>query len=324
MSIVNVVYPDAGRDIEERMAGERLEKIRHIGEFTAHIGRPQSEAEFIERVGDANALMLGWGLPLAVMQAARNLELIAFVGIGVGNFVDVDAAHERGITVCNTPGYADNTVAEHALAMMLATARHLHTLDRELRSGRWNQSLPGMELRGKKLGLVGFGGIGARFAALAHGIGMTVRAWTRNPDPQRARRHGIEFADLDTILRDSDVLSLHAALTPETEGLLDARALALAKPGIILINTARGEIIEEQALLEGLRCGAIAAAALDVYHQEPLPSDHPLLDLDNVLLTPHVAFNTPEATDALLDISIDNIVRYYRGDPINVVTASRQ
>jgi D-3-phosphoglycerate dehydrogenase len=321
MSGIRIVYPDANRQIGELMAGARLEKVQQAGQFTAHFGRPENDQQFVQRIGDANALMLGWGLPVDVMKAAPNLELIAFVGIGVGNFVDLEAAVDGGITVCNTPGYADDTVAEHALAMMLATARHLGRLDRDLREGRWNQSLPGLELRGKKLGLVGFGGIGARFAALARTIGMSVRAWTRNPSPQRARQHGIEFADLDAILRDSDVLSVHAALTPDTEGLLDSRALAITKPGVIIINTARGEIIEENALLTLLRSGHIAGAGLDVYQQEPLPSDHPLLSLDNVLLTPHVAFNTPEATLALLDISIDNIVHYYGGDPINVVAA---
>jgi D-3-phosphoglycerate dehydrogenase len=305
----------------ELMAGARLEKLQQAGQFTAHFGRPENDQQFVQRIGDANALMLGWGLPVDVMKAAPNLELIAFVGIGVGNFVDLEAAVDGGITVCNTPGYADDTVAEHALAMMLATARHLGRLDRDLREGRWNQSLPGLELRGKKLGLVGFGGIGARFATLARALGMSVRAWTRNPSPQRARQHGIEFADLDVILRHSDVLSVHAALTPDTEGLLDSRALALTKPGVIIINTARGEIIEEDALLTLLRSGHIAGAGLDVYQQEPLPFGHPLLSLDNVLLTPHVAYNTPEATLALLDISIDNIVHYYGGDPINVVAA---
>jgi len=321
MGSARIVYPDANQHIVELMTGARLERLQVAGQFTAHVGQPENDGHFIERIGDASALMLGWGLPVDVMKAAPNLELIAFVGIGAGNFVDMDTAVARGITVCNTPGYADDTVAEHALAMMLATARNLGRLDRGLREGRWDQSVPGLELRGKKLGLVGFGGIGARFAALAHGIGMTVRAWTRNPSPQRARQHGIEFADLDSILRDSDVLSVHTALTPDTEDLLDGRALALTKPGVIIINTARGEIIEENALLTSLRSGHVAAAGLDVYHQEPLPSDHPLLSLDNVLLTPHVAFNTPEATLALLDISIDNILHYYRGDPVNVVAA---
>lgn len=323
MSEVLIVYPDANQQIVELMTDVRLQRMQEAGQFTAHMGRPEDDRQFIERIGDASALMLGWGLPVDVMNAAPNLELVAFVGIGAGNFVDVDAAVDRGITVCNTPGYADNTVAEHALAMMLATARNLHRLDRDLREGRWNQSIPGLELRGKTLGLVGFGGIGARFAALARGLGMTVRAWTRNPSPQRAHEHGIEFVELDAILRDSDVLSLHAALTPETEGLLDSRALAKTRPGVIVINTARGELIEESALLTALRSGHVAAAGLDVYHQEPLPSRHPLFAFDNVLLTPHVAFNTPEATHALLDISIDNIVHYYRGEPINIVAAPR-
>lgn len=322
MKDIHVVYPDANRQISELMAGPRLARVQEAGRFTAYVGRPENDRQFIERIGDARALMLGWGLPVDVMTAAPNLELIAFVGIGAGNFVDLERAAERGITVCNAPGYADDTVAEHALAMMLAAARHLCRLDRDLRGGRWNQTLPGVELGGKQVGLVGFGGIGARFAALAKGIGMNVRAWTRNPDPQRAREHDIEFADLEDILRDSDVLSVHAALTPETEGLLDERALSLTKPGVIIVNTARGEIIEEDALLAALRSGHVAAAGLDVHHHEPLPADHPLLALDNVLLTPHVAFNTPEATLALLDITVDNVVNYFRGDPTNVVAAT--
>jgi D-3-phosphoglycerate dehydrogenase len=318
---MRIVYPDANQPIAELMSGTRLERIRQAGEFVIHIGKPESDAQFIERIGDADALMLGWGLPADVMRAAPNLELVAFVGIGAGNFVDLDAAVSRGITVCNTPGYADNTVAEHALAMMLALARHIVRLDRDMRAGRWNQEIPGLELRGKNLGLVGFGGIGARFAELARGIGMNVRAWTRNPSAARARQHGIEFVNLDTILRESDVISLHAALTAETRNLLDSAALAATKPGVIIINTARGEIIEESTLLEALHSGHIAGAALDVFHAEPLTSDHPLLTLDNVLLTPHVAYNTPEATHALLDISVDNIVNYSRGKPVNVVAA---
>jgi D-3-phosphoglycerate dehydrogenase len=321
---MRIVYPDANQPIAALMTSARLARIREAGEFTIHSDRPVSDAQFIERIADADALMLGWALPADVMRAAPNLELIAFVGIGAGNFVDLDAAAVRGITVCNTPGYADNTVAEHALAMMLALARHVARLDRDLRAGRWNQTLSGLELRGKKLGLVGFGGIGARFADLAGGIGMQVRAWTRNPSPERARRHGIEFVDLDTILRESDVISLHTALTPETSGVLDAKAFDVMKPGVIIVNTARGEILDEDALLAALASGHVAGAALDVFHHEPLPADHPLLSFDNVLVTPHVAFNTPEANHALLDISIDNIVSYARGHPVNVVAGPQK
>ena len=318
---MRIVYPDANEPIAELMTGDRLARIREAGEFAIHVGQPQNDGQFIERIADADALMLGWGLPADVMRAAPSLELIAFVGIGAANFVDLDAAVKQGIMVCNTPGYADNTVAEHALAMMLALARHLGRLDRDLRAGRWNQAVPGMELRGKRLGLVGFGGIGARFADLARAVGMTVRAWTRNPSPERAHRHGVEFVALDTILRESDVISVHAALAPETRHLIDAKSLDRVKPGVIIINTARGEIIEEDALLCALRSGRVAGAALDVFHEEPVPSDHPILALDNVLVTPHVAYNTPEATHALLDISIDNIVSYSRGSPVNVVAA---
>lgn len=321
MNETHIVYPDANQHISDLMSGARLARVEQAGRFAAHVGRPQSDREYIERIGNARGLMLGWGLPTDVMMAAPNLELVAFVGIGAGNFVDLDRAVARGITVCNTPGYADDTVAEHALALMLAAARSVCRLDRDLRAGRWNQSVPGLELRGKQVGLVGFGGIGARFAALAKGIGMNVRAWTRNPDGQRAREHDIEFVDLDTILRESDILSVHVALTPETDGLLDARALSLTKPGVIVINTARGEIIDEDALQAALRSEHVAAAGLDVYHEEPLPADHPLLELDNVILTPHVAFNTPGATLALLDITIDNVVNYFRGAPTNVVAA---
>lgn len=321
MSDVRIVYPDANPHIAELFDDARLARVHGVGGFAIHTGEPENEDDFIDRIGDANAVMLGWGMPVDVMRAARKLELIAFIGIGAGNFVDLDEAARRGITVCNAPGYADNTVAEHALAMILATARHLGRLDRALRAGRWDQSLPALELRGKRLGLVGFGGIGARLAELARGIGMNVRAWTRNPDAGRAERHGIEFTTLETILRESDVLSVHVALTAQTRNLLDARALELMKSGTMLVNTARGEIVDENALLAALRSGHIAAAGLDVYGDEPLPAGHALLELDNVLLTPHVAYNTPEATEALLDISIDNVVHYYGDGPVNVVAA---
>lgn len=316
-----VVYPDASAQIAQALDGARSTRLAEVAELEVHTGAPGNLSEFVQRIGDAEALILGWGLPVEVMREATNLELIAFTGIGAGNFVDLDEATRRGITVCNTPGYADHTVAEHALAAMLAVSRNLARLDRDLRRGHWNQSLPGLELRGKSLGLVGFGGIGARLAELARGIGMDVRAWTRNPSAERARRHAIEFVELESVLRASDVISVHVALTDETRNLLDAEALAITKPGVLLVNTARGEIIDEDALLDALRRGHVAGAAIDVFHTEPLPPDHPLLDIDSVLLTPHVAFNTPEATLALLDISIDNVVQYFRGNPVNVVAA---
>ena len=321
MSAQRIVYPDASEHIAALIEGTRRERLTALGAFHIHIGPPASDDEFVARIGDATALILGWGLPVAVMRAAPSLELVSFCGIGAGNFVDLREAARRGITVCNTPGYADDTVAEHALALMLGAARHLRRLDRQLRDGRWNQELPGIELGGKTLGLVGFGGIAARLAALARALGMHVLAWTRRPDAERARRHGVEFVPLESLLERCDVLSIHVALGPETEGLIDAQALARTRPGVIVVNTARGQILDENALVAALRSGHVAGAGLDVFATEPIPKTHPLTAFDNVLLTPHVAYNTPEATAKLLDIAIDNVVQYASGSPINVVNA---
>ena len=315
-----IVYPDASEQIAGLLDGARRERLGALGTFRVHIGPPADRDEFVSRIGDATALVLGWDLPVDVMRAAPHLELVSFCGIGAGNFVDLHEASRRGITVCNTPGYADDTVAEHALALMLGVARHLRRLDFNLRAGNWEQELAGIELGGKTLGLVGFGGIAARLAHFANALGMRVLAWTRRPDAHRARRHSVEFVPLEALLEQCDVLSIHVALTPETEGLIDAAALARTRRGVIVVNTARGQILDEEALITALRSAHVAGAGLDVFANEPLPENHPLTRLDNVLLTPHVAYNTPEATAKLLDIAVDNIVHYANGSPINVLT----
>jgi D-3-phosphoglycerate dehydrogenase len=258
------------------------------------------------------------------MTQTPTLEILSFTGIGASNFIDLPAAAAQGITVCNCPGYADNTVAEHTLALLLAAARHVPRLDAELRDGHWNQSLDGMELREKQLGLVGFGGIGRRVFELARAFGMTVKVWTRNPSEARAREHDVEFVSLDKLLQTSDVISLHVALTDDTQGLINAGRIKQMKPGAILINTARGEIVDEAALVDALKERHLKAAGLDVYQQDPLPVEHPLLKLDNVVLSPHVAYNTPEAGDAIYEIAVENIVKYYEGNPINIVASPRQ
>ena len=277
--------------------------------------------EYEARISNATAIMIGWALPVEVMRKAPRLEVISYLGTGAANMIDLDEAAARGITVSNTPGYGDNAVAEHALALLFAAARDVPRLDRTLRTEGWNQLDPGFELRGKKLGVIGLGGIGSRVAELAGALGMEVLAWTRNPSPERARRSGVTFAPLETVLAESDVVSLHLLLTPETENMLGAAELDRMKPGAVFINTARAELVDEAALVERLRSGHIGAAGLDVYLQEPLPTDHPLLGLDNVTATPHVGFNTPEATMAMVDLAIDNLVHYFAGDPINVVAA---
>ena len=314
-----IVYPDAGEHLEDELSEASRRKLDALGGLVVHYGRPESDEAYVCRIGDAQALLLGWDLPAEVMLAAPALELVVFTGIGAARFVDLPKAAAKGITVCNCPGYSDNTVAEHALALLFATARHVPRLDADLRAGRWNQSSMGMELRGRRLGIVGFGGVGRRFAALARAIGMQVVAWTRNPDPERARAAGIEFVPLDRLLAECDAVSLHLAGTPETEGMIDAAAIARMKPGALFVNTARGELVDEAALVDALRKGRIRTAGIDVYREEPLPASHPFLRLDNVVLSPHVAYNTPEAAVALHDIAVECLVRYFAGDPIHVV-----
>ena len=314
-----IVYPDADSEDRTSFTADRLARLEQVGRFVIHYGRPANPQEYAERVAGATGLLLGWDLPAEVMAGMEDLELISFVGIGVSKFVDLKLAHARGVTVCNTPGYASNTVAEHALALMMAACRHVPRLDAELRGGAWNQGLSGMELRGKTIGLIGFGGIGQRFCEICQALGMTVLVWTSNPDDNRARRFGIEFVPMNQLLEASDIVSLHLAQTPESEGLLGAGELARMRPGAILVNTARGEIVDESALVDALSSGHLRAAALDVFVEEPLPASNPLCALDNVVFSPHIGFKTPESVEALYDIAIDNVVNYFRGEPTNVL-----
>ena len=316
-----IVFADADTPMMPLMAGARLARVEALGAFSVYEGLAADAADYEARIAEATAIIIGWELPVEVMRKAPRLEVISFLGTGAANNIDLPEAAARGITVSNTPGYGDNAVAEHALALLFAVARDIPRLDRTLRTEGWNQLDPGFELRGKKLGLIGLGGIGSRMAELATALGMEVLAWTRNPSPERARRAGVTFAPLEDVLGQSDVISLHLLLTPETENLLGAAELDRMKPGAVFINTARAQLVDEAALIERLRDRRIAAAGIDVYRKEPLPRGDPLLGLDNVIATPHVGFNTPEATVAMVDFAIDNLVQYFAGDPINVVTA---
>ena len=300
-----IVCPDADEESLAILQGPRRARLEAIGEMRVHVGRPQNTQEYVERIEDANALLLAWDLPVEAMQAAKKLELIAFTGIGVGSYVNLAAATEQGITVTNTPGYADHTVAEHALALMLALARKIPSQSSDLKLGRWHP-VSGIELQGRHLGIIGFGGIGQRMATLARGIGMTVSLWTLHPE-RYARVGNIEFASLDDLLERSDVVSIHVALGDATHHLLDATRLAQMREGALLINTARGAIVDEKALLDILNRGHLAGAALDVFTQEPLSPDSPLVQHPNVIATPHSAYNTPEANETIYDLAIEAI-----------------
>ncbi len=216
--------------------------------------------------------------------------------------IDLAAAARRGIAVRNTPGVSAVSIAEHTLALLLAVARRIPQADAATRRGEWPRG-QSVELNGKTCGVVGLGAIGRRFAQLAAGIGMRVVAWTMHP----RSLPGIEMVELDELYRTSDVVSIHLRLSPETEGMVGAAQFALMKPGAILLNTARGAIVQEPALLEALQTRRIAGAGLDVFTVEPLPPGHAFTKLPNVVLTPHCAGITPEALEAGLRMAVEKI-----------------
>ncbi|MFT5113135.1 MAG: phosphoglycerate dehydrogenase-like enzyme [Parasphingorhabdus sp.] len=315
----NIVYPDADASSEAEIGAERLRQLESLGSYKSHIGAPEDESEFISRIENADGVMLGWSMSNAVMVAAPRLKVISFTGIGVAKFVDLDQAKRHGITVCNCPGYGDRTVAEHALALLFAVARKIPLHDQNTRRGSWSIAGEGFELLGRSVGLIGFGGIGQQFASLCQALGMRVLVWTRNPDKYRDLHPDYDFVDLQELLSTVDIVSLHVAHSAETEGLLGAAQISCMKDSAVVINTSRGEVIDEQALCDALQNGRLAGAGLDVFATEPLLCDHPLTSAPNTVLTPHIAYATPGASRRIHQIAADNILRYFAGDPINIV-----
>lgn len=252
-----------------------------------------------------------------VFEALPSLKLLSILGTGTDN-VDLDAATRHKVVVTNTPGFAKEAVAEHALGLMLVVARQICGINARMRKGEWPRGLM-MQLQGKTLGLIGLGAIGGQLARIGRGIGMKSIAWTFHPSPQRAKEYGVRFVSLEELLQSADVISLHLRATPQTHHLIGERQLALMRSSAILVNTARGALIDQKALVEALRERRIAGAGLDVFEQEPLPSDSPLFTLDNVVLTPHNAGMTPETIEKGARMAVDNIMNFLQGNPTYVV-----
>lgn len=314
-----IVYPDAPSSWVEFFDNDRVSKLETIGGFSLHIcdARPSPET-LIERIGDAKGIISGWGVSNDVLTALPDLEIISFVGLGAASFFDLSEATRRGVTVTHTLSAA-STIAEHTLALMLAAARNVVVGDREIRQEIWND-LPCFDLSGKTLGLIGFGHIAQAVAPLAKAFGMTVIAWARSPTAETASKYGIGFCSLEALVTASDVISLHLLLNQETEGILSSELLRSTKPGVVIVNTAREQLLDETSLIELLRSGHVGAMATDVFNEEPLPHGHPFKDFENVVMTPHSAAHTPEATAYACDIAIDNLDAYFAGHPKNVAT----
>jgi D-3-phosphoglycerate dehydrogenase len=247
-------------------------------------------------------------LPTDVARRCSGLKHVVFLGTGARSYMNPEELAEFGIDVHLIKGYGDTAVAESAIALMWAAARGLAQMDREMRAGNWLRE-DGMQLTGKTLGLIGFGGIAAEVARIALGSGMRVIAWNRSPKSFA----GVEFVALENLLAESHVVSLHLLLNDETRGFLSASRIAAMRPGVILINTARGAMVDEAAMIDALKSGHIRHAGLDVFNIEPLPADHPLTKLPNVTLSAHSAFRTPEASENLMAAAWEHCRRIAKG-----------
>ncbi len=297
-----------------------LQPLRDRGEVAIYSTRQQSTAELIDRLrGAAAAINVRAYSKFTpeVFEALPELKFLTVMGTGYDN-IDLDAAKRHGVVVANTPTAPTISVAEHTLALMLAVTKNLVPMHNALRAGEWKH-LPGIELRGKTFGMVGLGLIAAELAPVIRALGMPMIAWSSTRDEARARRLGVELVELDDVLRQSDVVSLHLRASSLSGGLLGRRELALLKPTAYLINAARGALVDEAALVETLREHRIAGAAIDVYQTEPLPVDSPLLTLDNVVVTPHVAWVTDGGISRMARHPVENIIAFLEGKPQFVV-----
>lgn len=316
---VQIVVP--GDNPQQIQGSPRLDMLAPYGDVTVYTDRPTSFEQQIERAKDATILLNSRGAikwPGEVLRQLPKLKFITVFGIGTDS-IDLVTAKELGIVVSNIPGKTAPVVAEHAFALMLAAAKRLVFQTGEMRDGRWGTRIDNVYLNGKTLGVVGAGPIGARMMALGKGLGMKVIAWTFNPTPERSAQLGVEFVSLDDLLTQSDVVSLHLPLTDKSRGMIGAQQLAKMKAGSILVNTGRGPLVDEAALVSALESGHLAGAGLDVFTQEPLPADAAILTCKQVVLSPHNADATPEGMDFLNVGAVENVLAFLDGKPQNVV-----
>ena len=282
--------------------------------------RTDSNEQSIERIGDSEVVLVNkTPLPAAVIEACPSIKLIGMLATGY-NIVDVECAKRHGIPVCNVPCYSTNAVSQFAIALLLEICHHCGRHNVLVHEGAWTScqdfclwTTPQMELADKTLGIIGYGRIGRQTAKIAEALGMKVIAYSRS------HTSDADYVDLDTLLRQSDVISLHCPLFPETAGIISREAIAKMKGGVILINTARGGLIDEQAVADALASGKFRAAAVDVTTVEPIRKENPLLSAPNCIITPHMAWTPVEARRRLLNTVRDYIAAFCEGKPIHVV-----
>ena len=297
--------------------------LKQFGEVTVYDRTPE-QSMIISRIGQADIITTN-KVPIAaaVLDACPSVKLICCLSTGY-NVVDIHAAKKRGIPVCNVPDYSTSAVSQLTFALLLELCQRIGHHDEAVHGGRWAAcpdfcfwDTPQMELSGKTIGIIGFGRIGRAVGRIARAMGMEVLAYSRSISPE-GKEIGT-YVDLDTLLRQSDIVSLHCPLFPETEGLINAEAIEKMKNGAILLNTSRGPVIDETAVANALHTGKLRGAAMDVVSEEPINPNNPLLTAPNCILTPHMAWAPVETRQRILHTTIQSINGFLTGTPVNVV-----
>lgn len=292
------------------------EKLGDRAEITVYDTRETDITKMAERAAEADILVLAnQPLPEEVVRECKNLKMISVAFTGVDH-IPMKYCREKGILVCNCAGYSNTAVSELVFGMALNLYRHITECNEAVRKEKDKTGLIGMELAGKKFGVIGMGAIGTRTAELAKAFGCQVYGYNRSP----RQIDGVTMTDMKTLLSECDIVSLHVPLTEETRGLIGEEELSWMKPEAVLINTARGSVVDSAALAKALNENRIAGAAVDVFEMEPpVPADHPLLTAKNVTATPHVAFATREALYKRAGIVFENVIKFLEGNPQNVM-----
>lgn len=306
--------------VSEELLQSLAEPFKDQGyELVVHGTKETDQVKLLDRVREASIIIMA-NQPLSgeIIRQCPNLEFISVAFIGVDH-VDLDACREKGIVVSNAAGYSTQAVAELVFGLAISVMRNVLPCDGRTRTGGTKDGLPGFELHGKTFGVVGMGAIGVAVARIAKAFGCHVLAYNRSEKPELLAE-GFAFADLDTVVRDSDILSLHVPLNDATRYLIDAKRIDSMKDTAILINTARGPVVDNEALAKALKAGKLRGAGIDVFEMEPpIPTDHPLCDAPRTVLTPHIAFASQEAFVMRAHIVMDNITAFFKNAPVNRV-----
>ena len=316
--MTNIAVLDDYQGVSQQLADwSALPEGSQIQVFRDHLSDLHALAERLQQFDVVCAMRERTPFPRELLERLPNLKLLVTAGMRNAS-IDLEAATDCGVLVCGTDGGPTNPPAELTWGLILALARHIHEEDAATRRGHWGTTL-GPSLEGKVLGVLGLGRLGAAVAKVGVAFEMSVIAWSQNLTQGRAAQHGATLVTKDELFQQSDIVSVHVQLSERTVGMVGTRELGLLKPTALLINTARGPIVDEAALVDALRNGTIAGAGLDVFDQEPLPDDHPFLQMDNTLLTPHLGYATPEQLSVRYQGKVEDIAAFLEGNPIRAL-----